>query len=165
MNTQSNIGARRPCLGTAATFANPKSLLDRFIKGEKRSLFQSISKAFKDKFSHCRLAPSNLELQRRVKASQTQSNQIQPPHPLPVKKSVKYLALLTTAASSAMRLNLTIFDQIRLTYCALLPMIPNLQPATFNLRHLYQWSPFHSWIVVLNQDSLSRTRENIGQPI
>jgi hypothetical protein len=93
MKNQSNIGARRPSPCTGATFADRKSLLVWFVIRAKRSLFQSISKAFKDKFSHCRLAPSNLELQRRVKASQTQSNQIQPPHPLPVKKSVKYLAL------------------------------------------------------------------------
>jgi hypothetical protein len=43
MNTQLDIGARCPCLGTAATFANQKSSLDSGVKVSKDPYF----KAFK----------------------------------------------------------------------------------------------------------------------
>jgi hypothetical protein len=59
----------------------------------KTSLFQSISKAFKDKYPGIR-SPA-------IKASQTQSNQIQP-YPSPY--------------DSLSRVNPTICDQIRLTF-------------------------------------------------
>jgi|KBSMisStandDraft_5_1062788.scaffolds.fasta_scaffold59801_2 hypothetical protein len=97
MKNQSDIGARCPCPCTAATFADRKSSLDGFVEGAQRSLFQSISKAFKDNFCTAGLFIEP----RSAKASPSQSNQIQlnptmPPLPGKEtgKETVKFLAAL-----------------------------------------------------------------------
>jgi hypothetical protein len=105
---------------------------------------------------------------RSVRPSPTESNPVQPNPTTPPppgkeigKETVKFMALFDhcflahPSESDHVRPNPTNF----LWDCV------NLQPATFNVQPTCQWSPFHSRIVVFSQDSLSRTQENIRQPI